>query len=145
VLDAVPTLVIWQNGGHAALREMDVAEFEALTRSGVREFRARGIDVILMDNQLAPRIVSRPGHALYDAVLARVAAETGVSLFSRAALMRDWAAAEPDGQPMIGEDNLHHTDRGYACVAAALAAAIEAAVPAATVHQAARPPAAPAR
>lgn len=128
VLAVSPTLVIWQNGANATLRDMDTGHFAALTRDGVGKILARGSDLILMDNQLAPRILVKPHHAAYGDILAREAAKAHVSLFSRTALMRDWAAADPGGPAMIGEDRLHHTDRGYACLAAALAREIETAV-----------------
>jgi len=42
-------------------------------------------------------------------------------------LMRKWQAADPAAaSEMIGADGLHHTDRGYACVAGALDLAIVA-------------------
>ncbi len=127
VLSVSPTLLIWQEGANAALRNLDPKQFAELVHEGVRATTARGIDVVLMDNQIAPRILARPGHAVYNEILAREAARSGVSLFSRSALMREWAEAEPFGQPMIGDDGLHHTDRGYACLAAALARAIKTA------------------
>lgn len=127
VLAAAPTLVIWQTGGNAALRDLDPDRFAELTHQGVQAIVARGADLVLMDNQVAPRILRAPRHALYGEILMREAVSSGVSLFSRTGLMRDWAAAEPHGPAMIAADELHHTDRGYACLAQAIGQAIVAA------------------
>jgi lysophospholipase L1-like esterase len=132
-----PDLVIWQLGANAALRRMDPEAFARAVRRGVGMLRQAGIDVVLMDNQRAPRIAASPGHRRFDAILAEVAATTpGVTLFSRGALMDGWAAAGLPSEALLVPDGLHHNDRGYACLADALAAALLAGLPA----QAARAP-----
>lgn len=125
VIAAAPDLVVWQVGANAALRGMDKADFQRFLREGLARLRAAGIDVVLMDNQRAPRIAARPGHRDYDAMLsAAAAAVPGVALFSRGALMDGWAAAGlPPGAALI-EDGLHHNDLGYRCLADALAGAL---------------------
>ena len=139
VLAAKPTLVIWQSGGNAALRGLDPETFARLTAEGIGIMNGRGIDVILMDNQRAPRIVAKPGHAIYGEILARAATGPATSLFSRWSVMGDWAAHDPHGPAMIGPDGLHHTDRGYACLADALARAITGAVASPSVTASAAP------
>jgi acyl-CoA thioesterase I len=127
VIAAKPTLVIWQAGTNEALRAMDPARFASLLDAGVRRIVATGADVILMDTQLAPR-VSEDRQPVYDGVLAKEAEQRQVSLFSRARLMREWRRNDPTASDLIGLDGLHHTDRGYACVAASLGEAITNAV-----------------
>ena len=125
-----PHLVIWQVGANAALRSMDRDSFRSFLRQGLLRLRTAGIDVVLMDNQRAPRITARPGHQAYDAMLAEAAAEVpGVVLFSRGALMDAWAAAGVANDALLISDNLHHNDRGYACIAEALSAALVAGLP----------------
>lgn len=117
-----PDLVIWQVGANAALRRMDPARFRAYLFEGLVRLRRADMDVVLMDNQRAPRIASRPGHESYDAILAEAAATVpGVALFSRGALMDALAAAGIPNEALLVSDGLHHNDRGYACVAEALA------------------------
>lgn len=128
VLAHRPTMVIWQHGANAAMRQLDPAQFEMLTRLGMETIAALGIDLVFMDNQRAPRILSKPGHELYGEVLARWAIGPRTSLFSRTALMLHWEQVEPSGLPMIGDDEVHHTDRGYTCLAEALARSIITAV-----------------
>lgn len=126
-----PQLVIWQTGANAALRSMDRDSFRRFVREGLLRLRQAGIDVVLMDNQRAPRIAARPGHRDYDAMLAEAAAGVpGVTLFSRGAVMDAWAAAGVPNDALLISDGLHHNDRGYACIAEALSAALVAGLPA---------------
>ncbi len=128
VLAARPTLVIWQDGANAALRGMEPARFAALLSEGVRRIVASGADLVLMDNQVAPRLEQTAHHATFIALVAQEAAARRLPLFSRSALMREWRAADPKAHDMIGADGLHHTDRGYECLAEALGRAIVAPV-----------------
>lgn len=125
VIAARPTLVLWQAGANAVLRGMPIEDFRATMADGIDRLRARGADVVLIDSQRAPRILSHPGHAGFDDALRALAGEQSVALFSRADLMRAWEAAGTPNAEMLVADGLHHNDRGYACVAEALARAIE--------------------
>jgi acyl-CoA thioesterase I len=125
VLAVHPVLVIWQVGANAVMRHMDLGRFRAALRQGLDRLAASGADVVLMDNQLAPSIERVPDNALYGEAVAHAAELHHDPLFSRTALMRQWRAAAAEG--MIGPDGTHHTDRGYACLAAALGRSIVAA------------------
>jgi lysophospholipase L1-like esterase len=124
VLDWAPTLVIWQAGANAVLKGMDPAEFRAALAGGLAEVHASGADVVLMDSQRSPRILASPRAPLIDAALQELAADQHLPLFSRAKLMRAWASVGVSNDAMLGPDKLHHNDRGYRCVAAALAESI---------------------
>ncbi len=126
VIAAHPVLVIWQAGTNAALRHMDPDLFTATLDAGLTKLTATGADVVLMDNQVAPKIDAAPGHEVYGPAMASDAAKHHDSLFPRAELMREWQAGGADD--LIGPDGLHHSDRGYACVASVLAQAIVDAV-----------------
>lgn len=124
VIAVRPQLVIWQVGANAALRNANPEVFRQMVTDGVDRLQAADIDVVLMDNQHAPRVDAAPEHQVLDRELADIAKITGAGLFSRAALMTAW---EQEGAPklnFIAKDGLHHNDRGYACVAHALADAI---------------------
>jgi lysophospholipase L1-like esterase len=109
---------------------MDRDSFRSFLQQGLLRLRAAGIDVVLMDNQRAPRIAARPDHRAYDAMLAEAAAAVpGVALFSRGSLMDALAAVGVPNDTLLISDNLHHNDRGYACIAEALAAALVAGLP----------------
>ena len=125
VLAEGPDLVIWQAGANAALRGMDPERFRRFLMQGLGQLRQAGIEVVLMDNQRAPRIAARPGNRAFDAILAEAAsAVPGVALFSRGAAMDAWEAAGlPHGELLVS-DGLHHNDRAYACIADLLARAL---------------------
>jgi lysophospholipase L1-like esterase len=124
VLAERPQLVVWQVGANATLRGMDPQAFRAALADGLDRLRASGADVVLMDSQLSPVVLSRPLHRRIVAELRGVAAERSAPVFSRAELMRAWEAAGTPPREMLQSDGLHHNDRGYACVAEALASAI---------------------
>jgi acyl-CoA thioesterase I len=124
VLAERPALVIWQAGANGTMRGMDPELFRALVAEGVARLQAARADVVLMDNQRAPRIQNSPRHAAFDAVLTALAAERHVGLFSRSALMRAWEAEGVPASAMLVGDRLHHNDRGYECLAGALAQAL---------------------
>ncbi|HXT79041.1 MAG TPA: SGNH/GDSL hydrolase family protein [Acetobacteraceae bacterium] len=123
-----PQLVIWQIGANGAMRNADPAIFHSYLAEGVAQLQAAGIDVILMDNQRAPRIVTSPDHVALEAQIADVARESAANLFSRGRLMDSWQAHGAPAAQFIADDGLHHNDRGYFCVASALATQIVAAL-----------------
>jgi len=129
VLAERPAVVIWQAGANAVLQGMMTPEaFSAAMAVGIARIRAIGAEVVLMDSQRAPRILSAPGYARFDTALRDLSLEAPAPLFSRAALMREWEAAGTPNAEMLSPDGLHHNDRGYACLAAALAQSLQAAL-----------------
>lgn len=133
-----PNLVIWQAGANAVLKGMDPGAFRAALAGGLARLQAAGAEVVLMDSQRAPRILAAPRHALFDAAMQELAATQHLPLFSRAELMRDWVEAGVPNEAMLHTDGLHHNDRGYRCVAAALADSILGALRPAPVMAAGR-------
>ncbi len=119
-----PQLVIWQVGANGVLRDVDPAAFAKLVSAGVALLHRAGADVLLMDNQRAPRILAVPAHAAIDRALRQVAHDTESGLFDRAALMDAWAQAGAPYGLFIAPDNLHHNDLGYRCLAEAIATAL---------------------
>lgn len=139
VIAVRPNLVIWQVGANGALRRADPDDFRRTLVDGIAALKGAGADVVLMDNQRSPAIMRSPVHASLEHTLAAVAAETGVGLFSRGAVMDQW---QQQGYPyglFVAPDGLHHNDLGYRCIALALARTIAAALsPAADVTSAHR-------
>lgn len=125
VLAERPDLVIWQTGSNDPLRGVPVARFSELTRQGVRAIRATGADVILMDQQWCQRLSGADNAAAYGEALHALAAELGVPVIKRHALMKSWAARGLlTPTQMIGPDGLHMTDAGYHQLAKSAAAQI---------------------
>ena len=128
VIAVRPQLVIWQVGANGALRGTDPEVFRALVTAGVTRLADSGADIILMDNQRAPQILRASARIAIEAALADVARATGVSLFSRGAVMDTWRDRGFGYELFVGPDGLHHNDRGYRCIAEALSRAISASV-----------------
>lgn len=128
VMALSPTLVIWQVGANAALRGLDAREFRAKLEQGLDALRADNIETVLMDSQVAPQIQAATERLRIQAAVHAVAADRRLPIFSRTALMQGWEAQGLPNPAVIGPDGLHHTDRGYACLATALAQSILAGI-----------------
>ncbi len=130
VLVHQPDLVIWQASGNEVLRDRAPEGFIAAMRAGIARLRAAGAGVLLMDNQRAPRLEAAPLSDRFDRAMQEVAALEQVPLFARSRLMRAWREEGVPATAVLAPDDLHHNDRGYACLAAALAASLlDAALP----------------
>lgn len=120
-----PDLVIWQVGTNDALAGVGQDAFAGVVESGLAFLEARRIDVILMDQQMFPKI---EGNAAYRAFVDRVhrlATAAGVPVVQRFAAMAKWAARPaPEQVDMLWKDRFHMNDQGYACVAELVAEGI---------------------
>jgi lysophospholipase L1-like esterase len=120
-----PDLVLWQVGTNSVLRNDPLAPTETLIAKGVRELKARGLDVVLIDSQYAPKVISKPNIDAMIAFMAKTAKHQNVDLFKRFNLMRRWVELENiPVESFVSHDLLHMNDWSYACVAKVLAAAI---------------------
>jgi acyl-CoA thioesterase-1 len=133
-----PDLVLWQVGTNALLRDNGIDHEAPIIRSGLRQIRDFGADVVLIDPQYAPKVLRDPDAHPMVRLLARVAREFNVPVFHRFALMQHWheergiAFAET-----LSPDLFHMNDWSYSCFAKNLAHAL---VPApAKTHTAERP------
>ena len=124
VLDVHPTAVIWQVGANGAMRRANPEEFQRLVAAGVQRLQRARVDVVLMDNQRAPRILAIPEHNRIDLALQAVALQTGAGLFGRGALMDRWQAEGHPYAEFISDDGIHHNDLGYRCLGHAVAQSI---------------------
>ena len=120
-----PDLVIWQVGANGAMAHSDPAVFRKLVSTGIERLQALGIDVILMDNQRSPMILAAPEHGVMEQILADLAVQYNVSLFSRGSLMDGWKSSGLPYAHFLANDSVHMNDLGYRCVAEALAFSIE--------------------
>lgn len=124
-----PDLVLWQVGTNAVLRDHSLAGEAPLIRDGIRQLKASGADVVLIDSQYAPKVLAKPD---IDGMIRLMGAEAkagNIGLFQRFAIMRHWR--ENDGVPfevLLSPDGLHMNDWSYGCVARLLGAAIADAV-----------------
>lgn len=130
-----PDIVLWQVGTNTVLHGDPFVPTTVLIAEGVKRLRERGIDVVLMDSQYAPKVIAKPNIEAMIVFMARTAKEQNVNLFRRFTLMRRWVEVERiPFATFVSRDLLHMNDWSYRCVAKVFAAAI---------HEAAtRPPAA---
>jgi lysophospholipase L1-like esterase len=88
--------------------------------------------------------MASPEHTILENALREIAAESGVNLFSRGALMDHWAAAGAPYDDFVAPDGLHMNNRGYTCMARALGNVIATALRQPIAQQRPRSPATPA-
>ncbi len=120
-----PDLVVWQLGTN------DVAwgghpddQLGNKVLQGVRELKASGADVILMDLQFSPMVLASSYYSKMQTIVSEVAQQESVGLFSRFALMRNSVNAGLSQGALVSFDGLHNSAEGYDCIGRALARAI---------------------
>jgi lysophospholipase L1-like esterase len=125
-----PDLVVWQLGTN------DVAwggrpddQLKNRVVQGVRALKASGADVILMDLQYAPRVLGSAYTLTMEAIIADVARQESIGLFSRFALMRKSIDAGVSPGALVSWDGLHNSADGYDCIGRALARMVSKAAP----------------
>jgi len=103
VIDEKPRLVIWQMGTNAVWQSKEDNppshdETIAALRQGIRRLRdERSIDIILMDPQYVPAMLTQVTRAATDRMvfaIAEVSRKEEVNLFRRFELMKGWHEAE---------------------------------------------------
>jgi lysophospholipase L1-like esterase len=121
-----PDVVLWQLGTNTVLRDHPLAETDQLILDGLMRMKALDVDVVLIDPQFAPRVLSERGAA--DGMVRMIAAAStsrSVDLFPRFRVMREWHEAEAiPFDAFLSADLLHMNDWGYACFAKLLGDAI---------------------
>jgi lysophospholipase L1-like esterase len=125
VLAHAPDLVVWQLGTN------DVAwggrpdhQLKSRVVEGVRSLKAISADVVLMDLQYAPMVRASAYTPTMEAIIADVAKQERVGLFSRFTLMRNSIDSGVAQGELVSWDGLHNTADGYDCIGRALARAI---------------------
>jgi acyl-CoA thioesterase I len=124
VRDERPDLVLWQVGTNALLRDDGIALEAGFIRDGLARIRAAGADVVVIDPQYAPKVLQDPDAEPMVALLSLIAAEKGVPVFHRFALMRQWRERGVPFETSLSPDLLHMNDWSYRCFAHNLANAL---------------------
>ena len=123
VIDENPDLVLWQVGSNSVLRDHPTPG--EIIRQGVERLKASGTEIILINPQYAPKIISRPGVGQSVDVITATAHDEEVGLFDRFSVMRYWVETEHMAfEQFLSPDLLHMNDWSYACIAKLLANAI---------------------
>lgn len=125
VIAAKPDLVLWQLGTNSVIRGHKLADHGALIRAGLNKVRAIGADVVLIDPQFAPKVISKPKAESMVALIATTAKRENVDLFRRFDVMRHWREVDHLAfETFVSPDGLHMNDWSYACMAKGLGNAI---------------------
>jgi acyl-CoA thioesterase-1 len=119
-----PDLIVWQLGTNDIAWGGQADGLDELIIQGIRILRSGGSDVILMDQQYAPRVLSSSQYSKMQAIIADVARKEHIGLFSRFDLMRNSVEAGLSIGALVSWDGLHNSIDGYDCVGRALARAI---------------------
>jgi acyl-CoA thioesterase I len=117
-------LVVWQLGTNDIAWGGQTDGLAELIMQGLRILRSGGSDVILMDQQYAPRVLSSSQYSKMQAIIADIARREHVGLFSRFNLMRHAIEAGLTMGALVSWDGLHNSAEGYDCIGRALARAI---------------------
>lgn len=129
VLAEKPDLVLWQVGTNAITGDEKRSAEAALIRSGLTRLRARGIDVVLIDPQYAPKVIAKRGAGAMVRLLHDSAYRQNVSVFHRFAVMDYWRQTmQIQFSQFTSADGLHMNDWGYRCFGRLLADALVGAV-----------------
>jgi acyl-CoA thioesterase I len=125
VIAEKPDLVLWQVGTNSVLRDKAVLPHAPLLHEGLARLKATGADVVLIDPQYAPRVISKPNCQGMVSLIATAAKAEHVGVFHRFELMRRWREIEQlPFETFVSADGLHMNDWSYACLAKALGTAI---------------------
>jgi len=120
-----PDLVLWQLGTNSVLRDHEIGSNGALLMGELELLKLAAADVVLINPQYAPKVLSHPDLAAMLELMSATAKTSSVELFDRFAIMKNWR--ETRGLPFeafLNPDLLHMNDWGYDCVARLLADAI---------------------
>jgi hypothetical protein len=135
VLSKDPALVIWQVGTNAAWKDYFLDDVQAAIFRGIKRLADIPADVILMNLQYAPALLSektKPATRQMMDLIAAAATTSGVSVFNRYEIMKYWNTVSqvPFEQMISNFDGnwLHQNDWSYNCIAEALADAIAEAI-----------------
>ena len=135
-----PDLVIWQAGSNSVLRDQPLDGARTLLREGLDRLKAAGVDIVLMNPQYAPKVITKHDIDGMVDLIALTTKQANVALFERFALMRYWRLTEDiPFSTFLSPDELHMNDWSYGCVAKLLAGAIAEAATRSTVTATAGP------
>lgn len=125
VIAEKPDLILWQVGTNSVLRDKPLRPHAPLLHEGLARMKATGADVVLIDPQYAPRVISKPMCEGMVSLIATTAKAEHVGVFHRFELMRRWRETEQlPFETFVSTDGLHMNDWSYACLAKALGVAI---------------------
>ncbi|MGE0023604.1 MAG: SGNH/GDSL hydrolase family protein [Hyphomicrobium sp.] len=133
-----PQLVLWQTGVNDAIRGVAIDSYRQQLTSGIERLRAVGADVVLIDQQFYPGFAKLKNGPLYMTTLREVAAQLGVPVMQRFAIMKHLiSSAQFTTASLLSPDQFHLNDRSYDCLGRILAQSLRSAAASPAREQAA--------
>jgi lysophospholipase L1-like esterase len=123
LVDAKPTLVLWQTGTVDAMRGIDPEDFRSTLDDGVETLQTGNADVVLINMQYSPRTESMIQLGAYADNMRVVARDRDVPLFDRLGLMRYWNDSGTFDLYAAAKDNAL-ASKVHDCLGRALAALV---------------------
>jgi acyl-CoA thioesterase I len=120
-----PALIIWEVGISDAVDGVDLDEFAAALQAGIDMAKNRAIDIMLIDMQFSRKATTVIDFDRYLDVIRGVGEVSGVSVFPRFAIMRNWS-----NENVFDFDDVPESERArlaaqvYDCLGQALAEVI---------------------
>ena len=130
VFDENPSLVIWQIGTNAVYKDYSPDEVKAAIRAGLKWLKAKAtMDVVLLDLQYTKAMLDKlPQSTAIEKIISDAAADAGVNVFNRFALMKRWVDDKVVGSVTDLDDgadeHLHTGEWATNCISRALFDAI---------------------
>jgi acyl-CoA thioesterase-1 len=125
VFSEKPDLVLWQAGSNSVLRDRPLSEAPAPLNAGLKLLKEHGADVVLVNPQYAPKVITKHDAEGMVHLMAETARQKSVNLFQRFAVMRYWRLTEDiPFSSFLSSDELHLNDWSYGCIARLLGGAI---------------------
>lgn len=125
VIKVKPDLVLWQVGTNSVLRDHPLEIMMPSILDGLRQLRAIGADIVMINPQYTPRYLVKPEAEEMVDLIAATAKAANVDLIGRFQVMRYWHDAEHmNFSEFSAPDQLHMNDWSYACLAKLIASSI---------------------
>lgn len=125
VVAVKPDLVLWQLGTNSVIRDHKINAHDASIREGLRKIRSVSADVVLIDPQFVPKVITKPEAEHMVELISTTAKQEDVDLFRRFDVMKRWSVVDRlPFEAFTSPDGLHMNDWGYACMAKGLSMVI---------------------
>ncbi len=120
-----PSLVLWQTGVNDVVHGVPLDAYKETLTQGIRELKAAGIDVVLVNMQYYPRSERVAGYNEFLLVMHAVARAENVPVFRRFSIMKHLVkSGQYTTDQLLAPDNFHLNDLSYGCLARLMAEAI---------------------
>lgn len=120
-----PALVLWQTGVNDVIEGVTPEAYTQTLTQGIRQLKAAGIDVVLVNMQYYPRSERVAGYNEFLLAMHAVARQENVPVFRRFSIMKHLVkSGQYTTDQLLAPDNFHLNDLSYGCLARLMAEAL---------------------